>query len=57
MLGRRRTNKVVLMIDKVKAWCRMCTIMRDCSKEEKVQNCKKKEKKETNMERNKEGKK
>ena len=36
MLGSRRTNKVVLMIDKVKAWCRMCTIMRDCGEEEKV---------------------
>ena len=41
MLRSRRTNKVVLMIDKVKAWCHMCTIMRDCDKEEKVQNCKK----------------
>ena len=40
MLGSRRTNNVVLMIDKVKAWCRMCTIMRDCGKKEKVQNCK-----------------
>ena len=39
-MGSRRTNKVVLMIDKVKAWCRMCTIMRDCGEEEKVQNCK-----------------
>ena len=35
------------MIDKENAWCRMCTIMRDCGKEEKVlgqrkkmQNCK-----------------
>ena len=30
------------MIDKVKAWCRMCTITRDCGEEEKVlrQNCK-----------------
>ena len=36
MLESRRTNKVVLMIDKVKAWCRMCTIMRDCGEEEKV---------------------
>lgn len=24
------------MIDKVKAWCRICTIMRDCGEEEKV---------------------
>ena len=24
------------MIDKVKAWCRMCTIMRDCGEEEKA---------------------
>ena len=36
MLGSRRTNKVVLMIDKVKAWCRICTIMRDCGEKEKV---------------------
>ena len=63
MLGSRRTNKVVLMIDKVKAWCRMCTIMRDCGKEEKVLRQRRKSaeikntKKETNMERNKEAKK
>ena len=36
MLGSSRTNKVVLMIDKEKAWCRMCTIMRDCGEEEKA---------------------
>ena len=36
LLGSSRTNKVVLMIDKVKTWCHMCTIMRDCGKEEKV---------------------
>ena len=36
MLGSRRTNIVVLMIDKVKTWCRMCTIMRDCGKEQKI---------------------
>ena len=36
MLGSRRTNIVVLMIDKVKAWCRICTIMRDCGEEEKA---------------------
>ena len=34
------------MIDKVKAWCRMCTIMRDCGEEEKVQNYKEEIKKQ-----------
>ena len=43
------------MIDKVKTWCRMCTIMRDCGEEEG--RIVKKEKKETNMEINQEGKK
>ena len=35
-MGSRRTNKVVLMIDKVKAWCRMCIIMRDCDRRKSI---------------------
>ena len=74
MLGSRRTYKVILMIDIVKAWfttcCRMCTLSADDmynyerlrqrrkSIEAKKKNCRivKKDKKETNMEINKEGK-